>query len=81
MQAADYFLRRETNHLGVTQIRLIDVEADDQEAWSVRFEDSWGVKHRVRVLRELSSFPIHKNSDDVERAPVPQYRFAGYEVV
>jgi len=38
------------------------------------------VKHRVRIQREMSTFPIHKNSDDSERGPVTQYRFAGYQV-
>lgn len=81
VQAADYFLRRETNHLGVNQVRLIDVQPERENGWAVRFVDSSGVTHRVRVAREMSAFPIHKNSDDPERAPVPQYRFAGHEVV
>jgi hypothetical protein len=81
VQAADYFLRRETNHLNVDQIRLIDVQPEGDAGWAVHFKDSSGVTHRVRVRREMSTFPIHKNSDDPARAPVPQYRFAEHEVV
>jgi hypothetical protein len=57
-QAAEYFLRRETGGLGVSDFRLMEIQNTEANAWSAAFECASGGVHYVRVSRQSVTAPI-----------------------
>jgi hypothetical protein len=79
VQAAEYYLRRETNQLQLGYFAFVSAQRQDEGHWAVVFHDVIGKQYTIRIKQELTDFAIHKNSDDPERKPVPQFILTGYE--
>ncbi len=73
VQAADYYLRRQTGNRRLAAFRLQSVERDG-ECWIVQWQQVQnGQPHEIQIRQELSPFGIYKNSAEPEMTQVPQY--------
>ena len=74
VQAADYFLREQTNTQGLFELRLVDA-SNDGSNWLITFESAAnGAKYAVALSQYLSEFAIIKNSSDPQGKPGPQFK-------
>jgi hypothetical protein len=73
VQAADYYLRRQTGNRTLAAFRLVSVRQDG-EWWSVQWQASQaGQRYEIQIRQALSPFEIYKNSAEQETTRVPQY--------
>src|SRR5258708_17470653 len=79
VQAAQFYLRRQTHQLQLGYFEFVSALQEDKDHWTNVFQDMTGKQYTIGVKQELTDFAIHKNSDDPERKPVPQFILAGYE--
>ncbi|WP_141610042.1 sucrase ferredoxin [Litorilinea aerophila] len=83
VQAADYFLRRETGLLGLADLRLVDCQPapDEPDVWTVRFVTATdGARHQLRLRQELSPFELALSCGKEEAEAVPQHRLLAWDV-
>jgi hypothetical protein len=73
VQAAEYYLRRQTGNCALDAFRLVSVRQDG-ERWSVQWQASQdGQWYEIQIRQALSPFEIYKNSAERETTHVPQY--------
>jgi hypothetical protein len=72
-QAADYFLRRETGGLRVSDFQLLEIQSTEANAWSAAFESASGGTYYVRVSRHNAGTPGSATSSQCtpNQAPKP----------
>jgi len=81
VQAADYFLRRESNRLALDAFRHTSTHRVDDEVYRVRFEErTGGVLHTLRLRREASELPLLASCGKPQTKPVWRYELTGYDV-
>ena len=81
VQAADYFLRRESGQVALDAFRHASTESADDEIYIVRFKEraDGGALHTVRVRREPSELPLLASCGKPQTKPVWQYEMKGYD--
>ena len=80
VQAAEYFLRRETGNTGLSGFSFKD-KTDNKEGTTIRFEDTSEKKVReVRLRRYDNTQKLIKSCGD-EPSPIPKYIFLDHRVV
>jgi len=80
VQAAEYYLRRETGNLALDAFAVTDVRQDGEARWQVSFEDA-SDRYEIAVGKDMSSFEIFTDSTSSESKAVPQFALIGFEVV
>lgn len=76
VQAADYFLRRETGRTALHDFRHLDTTNPQENLWQIRFEAAGaGQIHTVRLRRELSDRPLLASCGKPQTEPVWEYHF------
>ncbi|HKS29316.1 MAG TPA: sucrase ferredoxin [Pyrinomonadaceae bacterium] len=79
VQAADYFIRRETGVVGVNELRGLSSERVDDDCWRIRFGASDAKEiHEAVIRRRLSAFNNFITCSDVERKQVVQFYLEDY---
>ncbi len=82
VQAAEYFLRRQTGIVELPGFRLVEARQAQGQEWLVRFLGlADGRLHETRLLVEPTALAVYLSSRDSEPSPVPQYRWLGHRVV
>lgn len=82
VQAAEYFLRRQTGIVELPGFRLVEVRQAQGQEWLVRFLGlADGRLHEIHLLVEPRALAVYLSSRDSEPSPVPQYRWLGHRVV
>ncbi len=78
-QAAEYYLRKNTNNQYLSSYRLIDIQPleDGQEAVLFSNNDGGGY-HRLHLQPRQSNFILKKSCGDDQLVPVGQYDLTGY---
>ncbi len=78
VQAAEYYLRRETGIMAITSIRLYRTQRVEEDVWHVDFICNEHVHTvRVRETQSEAAYPLSCRSDTSER--VPQYALLHHE--
>ena len=81
VQAAEYFIRRESGLVGVEDLRLAEAERAGEAARLVTFEEAaGGARHEALVTWRESEFRNFITCRSHEQRSVPQYALAGYRV-
>jgi hypothetical protein len=79
VQAAEFFIRRETGITGVESLRGLSSERVDDDSWRVRFSSPDGREiHEAVVKRRNSDFQNYITCGDVERRSVVQFVLDDY---
>lgn len=82
VQAADYYLRAAEGLVERAGLRLLDVSADGDAHWVVRFDAPQQARqYEVRVRRFLPGWVTCENSGETVLKPIPQFRLEGYRVM
>lgn len=79
IQAAEYYLHRESGQMALDAFMLCDVEPADKH-WHVWFERGTQ-RYQVTVGKVMSSFEIFADSASSEKKPVPEYPLIGFETL
>ncbi|MBD0370123.1 MAG: hypothetical protein ICV60_04760 [Pyrinomonadaceae bacterium] len=81
VQAAEFFIRRETGRTGINELRGLSSERVEDDAWRVRFgtRDAREI-HEVVIRRRHSDFHNYITCSDVERKQVVQFFMEDYNV-
>lgn len=75
VQAADYYLRRQTRLTQIDAYHLSRVDVLEADEWRVRFHSaSDGEVYQVTLSSQLSEFQMYTSCDDDELSRVLQYR-------
>lgn len=81
VQAADYFLRRESGRLALDAFQHTSTRSAGEEVYSVGFtERADGTLHTVRLRREPLELPLLASCGKPQSKPLWQYEVTGYEV-
>lgn len=81
VQAADYFLRRESGRLALDAFHHRSTHRTDGETYSVAFTDrSDGSLHTVRLRRDPSELPLLASCGKRQTKPVWAYELTGYDL-
>ena len=80
VQAADYYLRRETNCLGLDDFRLIEAREISPDQWEVQFESRQNGKiHRLSLSAERSEARIYTSCKPDKLSSPVHYRLIEYK--
>ncbi|HZD56855.1 MAG TPA: sucrase ferredoxin [Anaerolineales bacterium] len=82
VQAADYFLRKQTHVTQIDAYRLAGVDVLKADKWRVRFHSaSDGKAHQITLFTQLSEFQTYTSCDDDQLTTVLQYNMEGIETM
>jgi hypothetical protein len=82
VQAAEFFVRRETGLLGLDALRYLDQERLGENLWRVRFKaNAGGVIHQARVASIFSEFQNFITCQSTEEKSITQYQLEDYQVL
>jgi hypothetical protein len=76
VQAAEYFLRRETGILALDGLQFVNVETLNEHSWIVRFTAS-GQSCEVYITSRLSDFEIYESTGSAEKSRQTIYEPGG----
>lgn len=81
VQSAEFFIRRETGLMGISDLRGLSSERVDDDSWRVRFSTADAREiHEAIVRRRASDFHNYITCSDVERKSVIQFFLEDYSV-
>lgn len=82
VQAADYFLRRESGQLALDAFHHTSTHSTDDKVYSVQFAERGddAALHAVQLRREPSELPLLVSCGKQQTKPVWQYELTGYNV-
>jgi hypothetical protein len=82
VQAAEFFIRRETGLSDLDALRYLDQERLGETTWLVRFmTKAKSVVHQARVASRLSEFQTYITCQSTEEKSVIQYQLEDYRVL
>jgi hypothetical protein len=82
VQAAEFFVRRETGLLGLDELRYLNQERLGETLWCVRFTtNAGGVVHQARVASTFSEFQNFITCQSTEEKSITQYQLEDYRVL
>jgi hypothetical protein len=82
IQAADYFLREQTNCLQLYKYKVQEFKPINENEWTVVFTTADNQQyHQVRLMGELSAFQNCQSCRDEHVNRVIQYRLLDYQVI
>jgi hypothetical protein len=82
VQAAEFFVRRETGLLGLDALQYLDQERLGETLWRVRFKTkAGGVVHQARVASIFSEFQTFITCQSTEEKSITQYQLEDYRVL
>ena len=82
VQAAEFFIRSQAGITGIGEIRYLDSERVEEEAWRVRFIAT-GTReiHEAIVIRVMSDFQNYNTCHSTEEKRVVQYQLGDYRLI
>jgi hypothetical protein len=82
VQAAEFFIRKETNLNGLDQLRYLGQERIEETTWRVRFvTKAGGVLHQAQVACRLSEFQTQITCHSSEAKSVTQFHLEDYQTL
>lgn len=82
VQAAEFFIRKETGITGISELRHLSNERLDDNAWRVRFITTGDSKtHEAVIIRRASDFHNYITCSDVEQKSVTQFFMDDYKAL
>jgi hypothetical protein len=82
VQAAEFFVRRETGLLGLDELRYLDQERLGETLWRVRFMTSAGsFVHQAQVASTFSEFQTFITCQSTEAKSITQYQLEDYRML
>jgi len=77
-QAADYFLRKEKNLVGIDAVRYLRLEETAEKQWQVLLETTHdAADFLVDVQQVMSEYTVVKTSGDEQAVHVPRFKLIG----
>lgn len=82
VQAAEFFIRRETGLTGLDELRYLDQERLGETLWRIRFmTHAGGIVHQARVASIFSEFQTLITCQSTGEKNVTQYQLEDYRVL
>jgi hypothetical protein len=79
VQAADYYLRRETGILDIASFHFLESEESDSDIWNIRFQDiKSGKIHQLSIARETSGVKIYQSCNSDKFSLLIHYHLVDY---
>ncbi|MGQ0793313.1 MAG: sucrase ferredoxin [Deltaproteobacteria bacterium] len=79
-QAAEFFLRRETGLMGLSEFRLIKSQRAGDSEWTMEFGASGGGIYNIRIGRNSSALKLITSCGDDEKSPVAQFELLDFRI-
>lgn len=80
VQAADYYLRTETNLLDLDEFKLLRYERSDEASWRIEWRSkTYSRSYSLTVAAEPASVPTYKSCAAAHPSPRERFRLAGFE--
>ena len=82
VQAADYFIRKNTGINEISAFRINNLKSPDKENSIIEFKSELDEKsHCVHVRKDKEAFMNYTSCKDQEKSPVAQYRLIEYKLM